>query len=234
MVFSVFSVLLLTESAARSISDERERDTWPGLRMTSLNGREVLRAKVIGSVWKLRAVLALPVGLWSVGLVAGSVHPLGFLAALVVLIVSTGFIAIMGTTLSLWSSDRHQANERFLLVVIPLMFWGLLPRVLPPGTSSVLLGAASLPLLLWLSLWSYNDVAAALRSGAFPQLALLAIDSGEGALAALGTCLAGLVGAAVGAAGLLFRTAARRYDAAAGRKRPRSGANPDRSGRDIL
>jgi hypothetical protein len=213
LAFSIFIALLVTEHSARSVADERERDTWPGLCMTSLSGYAILRAKVLGALWKLRGLAMLLAALWLVGVLAGAVHPLGFLAALALLIASAALLATMCAAVSLWSSDRERATERGMLALIVLIFSGLLPRLFPPGSASVLMGAGSGPLLLWLSLLSYGDVAAALRSGTFPQLALLAIETGEGARSVLATCLIGLAGQLV-AAGFLLRAAARSYDAA--------------------
>jgi hypothetical protein len=218
--FSIFSALLLIETGARSVVDERRQETWPSLRLTLLSGREVVRAKVIGAIWRVRGVLVLWVGLWSVGLAAGAVHPLGVLTALVVLSVSTGLTAIMGTALSLLTRDDgpdDRLNPLIVLSVFVLIFSGLLPRVVPAEVSSVLLGAASTPLLLWLVLVSGSDVAIGLRSGAFPQLGLLGIDTGEGVARVAATCLLGL-GVQVVAAALLYFAAVRRFDAAARRR----------------
>jgi len=96
--------------------------------------------------------------------------------------------------------------------------------VLPPGAASVLFGAGSFPLLLWLTLVSYTDVDTAFRSGTYPQLELLAFDTGEGALSVVATCVIGLAGQAL-AALLLTRAALRSFDAAAGRPvRAQAGA----------
>jgi hypothetical protein len=163
----------------------------------------------------VRGVLALVVALWLVGLAAGAVHPLGVLAALAVLSVTTGLTAVIGTAVSLWTRDPShdfRSNPLIVLLVFVLIFSGLLPRAVPAEVSSVLLGAASGPLLLWLALVSWDDVAIALRSGAFPQLELLGIDTGEGVARVVATCLIGLGVQAV-AAVLLYRAAVRSFDA---------------------
>jgi hypothetical protein len=223
--FGILVVLLTTEVSAKSIADERRQDTWAGLLATPLPANAILRAKMLGSVWKLRGLLALVIGLWSVGLLAGAVHPLSFVAAVALLVVSTGFVAVVGTTLSLRSSDWKRASERSILVLVLVTFSGVLPRLLPPRAATVLMGAGSIPLLYWLVLLSYNDVATALETGAFPQLALLAIDTGEGAMSVLATCLIGMAGQAA-AAGFLFHAAVRRFDAAAGRPQRARGKPP--------
>ena len=66
--------------------------------LTRLSIWEILRAKLIGVCWKLRWALAGLVGLWTIGLVVGSVHPLGFVAGLAMLLVSSGFLMVLWTT----------------------------------------------------------------------------------------------------------------------------------------
>jgi hypothetical protein len=63
---------------------------------------------------------------------------------------------------------------------------------------------------------SHHDLDSAVRTGSYPQLELLAFDTGEGAFRVLTACLIGLIGQAV-AAVLLTRAALRRFDASAGR-----------------
>ncbi len=177
---------------------------------------------MIGAFWRLRWGLALLASLWAIGVGVGSVHPLGFVAALVLLVVSTAFIVVLGTTRALRPGDRGQAKGSCIFVLFLLSFSGLLPRVLPPSVSSVLFGAGSFPLLLWMALVSYHDVDSALRTGTYPQLELLDFDTGEGASSVVATCLVGLIGYAL-AAVFLTRSALRGFDAAVGRPRPQPG-----------
>jgi hypothetical protein len=53
-----------------------------------LSGREILRAKLLGSIWKVPRAGVLMLALWMLGLLSGAVHPLGFIAALTGMIVS--------------------------------------------------------------------------------------------------------------------------------------------------
>jgi ABC-type transport system involved in multi-copper enzyme maturation permease subunit len=217
-VFALLYVMLVAGSAAEGVAGERERDTWLGLIATPLTGREILRAKMLGAVWRAREVAFVMIGLWTVGLLAGAVHPLGFLAELVGLAVSGGFFAALGTHASLWASNRGRASERVLLPTLVLVMSGIAPLLLPPGGASVLMGCGSMPLLAWSSLLSYEDVHAALRSGAFPQLAALGIRTGEGARMVLAAWLLGTTAQGVGAF-VLARAAFGGFDAAVGRPR---------------
>src|SRR5262249_24863607 len=73
---------------------------------------EILRAKTVGAVWKARWTAGTILGLWSIGLMAGAVHPLGFLAAVLGLGVLSWSHAALGTSVALWSRTRNQANNR--------------------------------------------------------------------------------------------------------------------------
>jgi hypothetical protein len=153
--------------------------------------------------------------LWVVGLLAGAVHPLGFLAALAGTGVSCWFLAALGVSGSLWSRDRGQATGKVLVPVTISLGLAALPFVLP-GTASALLAAGAMPFQAWASLLSYEDIHAAIHSGAIPQLAVVGVRSGEGARLVLAAWLISTTAQAVGAS-LLTRSAVRGFDAAIGR-----------------
>ena len=50
----MFSVLMVAGYAAEGVAVEKDRDTWLGLIATPLSGWEILRAKMIGAVWRAR------------------------------------------------------------------------------------------------------------------------------------------------------------------------------------
>ncbi len=171
----MLSVLLVAGFAAEGVAVEKDRDTWLGLIATPLAGWEILRAKMIGAVWRARPLLLVLVGLWIVGLLAGALHPLGFLAALAGLGAMTWFFAALGTYVSLWSPDRKQATGRTMLPAMFSMSGFVLP-FLPAGSGTVLMGVGSMVFLTWASLLSYEDILAAthsapVRSRSSPQWA---------------------------------------------------------------
>jgi ABC-type Na+ efflux pump permease subunit len=208
-------VLMVAGTAAESVAKERERDTWLGLIATPLTGREILRAKLLGSLWKTRQVAALLLALWGVGLLAGAVHPLGFLAATTGLAVSSWFLAALGLMASLWSRDRGHATGRVIGPLMLILVLGALP-FLRPGTASAVLAGGSMPFLTWASLLSYEDVHAAVHRGAIPRFAEIGIPGVAGARILLAAWLISTAAQAVGAF-LLMRSSARGFDAAVGR-----------------
>jgi hypothetical protein len=172
---------------------------------------------MIGAVWRAKGFLLVLVALWVVALLAGALHPIGFLAALASLGVMTCFYVALGTYVSLWSPDRRQAVGR---VVLPAMLpmSGVVLLFLPQGVGSVILGTASMSFITWASLLSYEDLVAATRAGSFPQLSAVRIETGEGASRVLATVVIGLACHLIGAA-FLARAACRDFDAAVGRPR---------------
>src|SRR4051794_2924013 len=215
-LLTVIDLLFLAQIAAEKVTLERERDTWLGLLATPLSGGEILRAKTVGAVWKARWTAGTILGLWSIGLMAGAVHPLGFLAAVLGLGVLSWSHAALGTSVALWSRTRNQANNRVLVPLVLLAMSGLVFTIRAVGPVSVLMGAGSVPCLASLWLLSYDDVRAAMGTGGFPSLAAMGVATGEGAARVLATYLIGL-GAQAFAAFLLTRAASRGFDAAVGR-----------------
>jgi ABC-type Na+ efflux pump permease subunit len=215
-LLTVMDLLFLAQIAAEKVTLERERDTWLGLLATPLSGGEILRAKTVGAVWKARWTAGTILGLWSIGLMAGAVHPLGFLAAVLGLGILSWSHAALGTSVALWSRTRNQANNRVLVPLTLVAMTGLVFTIRTPGPVSILMGAGSVPCLASLWLLSYDDVRAAMGTGEFPSLAAMGVATGEGAARVLATYLIGL-GAQAVAALLLTRSASRGFDAAVGR-----------------
>ena len=117
-----FLILLIVAGvAAGGVTTERARETWDSLTATPLSGRAILRAKGVGAIWKVRWGVSLLVVLWSVGLMTGSLHPLGFVAAFGLLAVAIGFMEAMGTYQSLVSRDTSQASNRALVPALVLL-----------------------------------------------------------------------------------------------------------------
>jgi hypothetical protein len=167
--------------------------------------------------------------LWTVGLLSGAIHPLGYLAALAWLAVSTWFLVALGTALSLRARDAKHATGRVVTPVSLLVFSALLLLVFPPAGRSVLLAVGSVPFLADLSLVSYEEVRVMLHTGSFPRLDAMRLGTGDGAARVLATCLISLTGQAI-AAFLLARSAFRGFDALVGRP-VRPDGSPDADGR---
>jgi hypothetical protein len=217
-------ICFLGTAAAEGIAGERERCTWDALLATPLSAREIIRAKMLGAFWwRGRACAVWMLVIWTVGLVAGAVHPIGFLAALVGLLAAAWFATALGTYASLWAKGREQATGWAILATLWPGFSGLLPLVFPPGTGSVLVAAGSPPFLIWASLLSYDDVQSASRAGTFPLLDATGIHTGDGAIAIVAVWIIGTVAQLIGAA-WLTRAAIRKFDGAVGR--PRRAGQP--------
>jgi hypothetical protein len=142
-----FILLALTGLGATSISQEREADTWDSLLTTPLAGREILRGKVIGSTRRLIGALLIPIVLWTTGLLAGAVHPLGFVLAMVGLLAFSAFSVVVGTWASLVAKDTSRASSTGAGVF--LVVNAALPLVI--GMSEWFAGATEYPPLMWSS-----------------------------------------------------------------------------------
>ena len=95
--------------AASSLTSEKEGDTWINLASSPLSGVEVIRGKLLGAIWLFRPVFYLLALCWTLGLLVGSIHPLGILASLGELAVFSWFIAALGVAVSLRSRSTVQS-----------------------------------------------------------------------------------------------------------------------------
>jgi len=144
-------------AAAGGITGEKEGDTWAGLLASDLTGREILRAKILGSArggrWVLGG-LALP---WILGTAAGAVHPLGLAAVLVETAVFLWFAAALGTVCSIRCRTTTRALGWTMGILALLNFGPLLIRIIFP-TEGLLIDLGCTPLIQAMSLLSYHDV----------------------------------------------------------------------------
>jgi ABC-type transport system involved in multi-copper enzyme maturation permease subunit len=196
-------LLGVASDAAASFTSERENDTWISLITTPLTGTEIIRAKMLGAIWNIRHTAGVLVGLWGVGLLVGSLHPLGVLAALAELAAFTAFTAALGTWISLRARHTMQALARVMASLLLLNAGSLLFTLPVLGRRPLALAACG-PLLL-----------AASSFGLAPTPALEAIGVGPGqgqGPEMLLTCVVRVVGAAA-AAWALARSACRGFDA---------------------
>jgi len=213
----VFLLALMTAGvAADGISSERVRATWDSLIATPLAARDILRSKLLACLWRLRGLLLTLLVLWSIGLMAGAIHPLGFFLTALELAAWTWFLILLGLLASVRAKDPAESAGRALgLLILPVVS-GIIPFLLPARLSSVLIGAGSTPFVTWLSLVSYRDVRAALHYSVFPNLAWAGIAAREGVIPVLATCLIGIIVPALG--GLwIWRTLLANFDRLIGR-----------------
>jgi ABC-type transport system involved in multi-copper enzyme maturation permease subunit len=209
---------LLTSTAIDGMTSERAKDTWTGLLATPLSGEEILRAKRFGALWKVRWILFLEVVLWTTGLVAGAIHPAGYLAAMVGLGLTAWALPALGTYSGLVVSEPASASNLGVGIVLLTLASGVLPLFLPTRSATVFQGAVSTPFDSFLALASYRDLQTAWQAGAYPPLKMVGIETGEGfgrVAAAWG--LGMVILAASGA--YLRRQASQQFDAAVGRPR---------------
>ena len=192
---------------------ERERDTWLGLIATPLTGWEILRAKMLGPVLSRPGGTLTLIALWAVGLMAGAVHPLGFLAAVTGLAAVAWFCSALGVSASLREGGRKRAGHPLALAARRVAALGVI----------LLVGAIS-GALAWSSLLSYEDVFSVVHSGAFPQFGTTALQTVAGARTVVGVWLAGTIALGAGAYSVT-RAMCRDFDVIVGRPtRPRADA----------
>jgi ABC-type transport system involved in multi-copper enzyme maturation permease subunit len=102
-------LLLVAARAAGSISSERERDCWVSLISTPLEPREIVWAKILGSIWSIRGVAALLLFIWGLTLLLSP----GFMIVLPFLcgtfLILAFYAAALGVRYSLWCRSSMRA-----------------------------------------------------------------------------------------------------------------------------
>ena len=210
-------VLAMPSTASEILTRERAKETWTSLLATPLTGREIVRATILASVWRLREFLSIILALWTLGLIAGAIHPLGYLISLMMLAASIGLLSTWGVLAALRTKDQSRAVAQSLNLTLGLLLSStVVPFLLPSRLSSVLLAAGSHPLVFSLSLASYREVRGAFRYVDYPTLHWIELNTGEGPLAVLAACMLGIAGAALGG-WLCWRYALANFDRLVGR-----------------
>jgi ABC-type transport system involved in multi-copper enzyme maturation permease subunit len=188
---------IIAGSATETIAMERRKETWNSLLATPMSARAILQSALLATVWRIRQPIATLGVLWTMGLLAGALHPLGYLLAILNLAASVWLFTACGVRVSVRAQDPAvAAGHSFYLAFLTLLFLAM-PFLLPVRFNSVLFGAGSHVFVGWMSLVSYRDVRAALHYTVYPPLEWMGIGTGEGPLWSLATCVLGIIVPAV-------------------------------------
>jgi ABC-type transport system involved in multi-copper enzyme maturation permease subunit len=87
--------------AAVAIASERERGTWDALLMSPLEPREIVQAKVFGSLYALRWLVAAMILAWTLGLAVGAVSTYDYIVWIAENAVMGALMAAIGVRCSL-------------------------------------------------------------------------------------------------------------------------------------
>jgi ABC-type transport system involved in multi-copper enzyme maturation permease subunit len=106
---AMLAILPISAAAASSLTSEREQDTWTSLATTLLTPFEIIRAKQFGAIWSARWLGIGLAAMLGAGLLLGAFHPLGLLAALVILVSSGWLTAAIGVLASSLAPNSTRA-----------------------------------------------------------------------------------------------------------------------------
>jgi ABC-type transport system involved in multi-copper enzyme maturation permease subunit len=131
----LLGTLIIAGAAAASISSEHEDDSWVSLTTTDLTGREIVVAKLFGSIWRARRLVSVLVLLVIAGIGVGSLHYLSLPSIALALAVYGWFAAALGIWISshLRSTWRAQFLTIALLLLINVTGQGALNMLAPYG-----------------------------------------------------------------------------------------------------
>ncbi len=235
---SILLVIVVTSGVGSymeaDLSNERARETWLGLLATSLTGADILRAKALTALWRMKGVATVTVILWGVGVLAGAIHPLGFLYALLAVTAWSTFFMALGAQTALRSETMKPGSNPASVLFMALPVSALILMFLPARFRSVLLGAASSVFVVWMSLFSYRDIRdVALFSAplkAYDPLKWIGLATGDSPWLVIITCLAGVIIPAAAGLAIWQRTVAN-FDTYVGRPVRSHPTGPGTTGR---
>jgi ABC-type transport system involved in multi-copper enzyme maturation permease subunit len=158
-VIYLMTMFALAGAAATGITQEREKDTWISLVSTTLESSEIIYAKILGAIWRVRILLFTLLLVWLAGLICGSVHLFGFVAAIIVTTVYVLSIAVAGTFVSL----RAKSSVNSLVITMGALLFvngGYLfccaPMMRDPGGTVLFAGIS--PIFVTAAPMSYDGV----------------------------------------------------------------------------
>ena len=111
-------LLLLTARAAGSITAEKERDCWVSLIGTPLEEREIVTAKILGSLWSLRVLVPFLAVVWLPALTLRPDISIGIAFSLLDLGILAAFTATLGVYCSLSSKSTLRAMAAALGIAL--------------------------------------------------------------------------------------------------------------------
>jgi ABC-type transport system involved in multi-copper enzyme maturation permease subunit len=227
-------VLILASVSAGCITSEKEKDSWISLITTPMDGWEILRGKVAGAFWSARYLFAGLLILWTTGVVAGSLHPFGFVLLAGATTVYSAFAVALGVH---FSSICRTSTRSLVATFATLLFLNggymlcCMPAFITSGADflGVLLVSGMTYYIEGAAACSYQDVAQFFgASGSF---------IGEYRMHVIFTYLLSVAGYGV-AAFLLFQHRIARFDEDVERPRRNFLSNrfpkPDPSGTEFL
>jgi ABC-type transport system involved in multi-copper enzyme maturation permease subunit len=154
MITGCAGLLLIGSRAAGSITSEKERDCWVSLLSTTLTGREIVNAKIMGNLYAARGVFLLMAFLWCM---AAIIQP-RFVLAAVPLAITLGGQALFATSLGVLISLRATSTLRAMGATMALLifigggymacFAPFLMTGPPPDEGFLLIISAMVPFLL--------------------------------------------------------------------------------------
>lgn len=223
-----FAAMVGVGFGVEAIGLERAKGTWTGLIATPLSGREILLAKLRAALYRLRPAYLAVGAIWGIGLFVGALHPIGAALAALQVAAWTWMFLACGLYGALRAKTDGPGSYPLVGLTSMLVFTGFLPYALPTARSSVLLGAASMPFDVWLSLVSYRDVRSALGFSPYLPLRWMGLETGEGLGMVLLAWGIGFVGPILGG-WMFWKRAVTGFDRYVGRPW-RDGSGIDRGG----
>ncbi|HMC64895.1 MAG TPA: ABC transporter permease subunit, partial [Gemmataceae bacterium] len=124
-VIRVLSIVLagmwcfgLAFRAVSAVSRERDQRTLDSLLILPVERSDILRAKWLGSILRLRGLGLCLLAVWGVGLITGALHPLGLVLLASACAIHVAFLASLGIWVSLVSRNTLTAYFAMAMMIL--------------------------------------------------------------------------------------------------------------------
>ena len=142
--------------AAVAITSERERSTWDGLLTSPLEGREIVLAKLCGSLYALRWLIVAAVWAWTLALLFGAMPIKDYVLLLLHVVVIGACMSAIGVRISMAAATGTKAMS------IAVGLWLAAICVVPILAFILVLTLALIIQMFW---WSFYGFIPGYRNG---------------------------------------------------------------------
>ena len=126
--------------AAVAIASERERNTWDGLLTSPLEGKDIVRGKLWGSLYGLRHLFGATILAWTIAMLCGGMRPLDYIQNLLLTLIISCFSAAIGVRISLEAGTATKAMT--ISVVTWIVCLGIFALIAAAAGGIVVIGVA--------------------------------------------------------------------------------------------
>jgi len=128
VIFLGLGILVTVVLASTCITSEKESRSWPLLLATTLDDRDILFGKFVGTLWRCFPIWLFLFGHTIIFSLAGFVHPIAIIQ--IGILVAWVVVFLSGTGLYFSSCYKHTTTAVIMNFALAAVIWGILPLLM--------------------------------------------------------------------------------------------------------